>query len=69
MRFSVRVVEGTSNFHTEIEAPSAEAAIRQVNQGRGDSPAQFVFLSRPVTSVAAEGSRPGHRHGTALSSM
>lgn len=70
MRFSVRVVEGKSNFHTEIEAPSAEAAIRQLNQGRGgDSPAQFVFLSRSATLVATEGSGPGRQHRTALSSM
>jgi hypothetical protein len=67
MKFSVRVVEGTSNYHAEIEASSAEAAIRQLNQGRGQSPAQFVFLGLSAALVTTEGSAPDRARRTALS--
>jgi hypothetical protein len=65
MKFSVRVVEGKNTFQREIEAVSAEAAIRKLNRGRDDAPAHFVFLGRSATRLAAEGNGPGRVRRTA----
>lgn len=65
MNFSVRVVEGKNTFHREIEAVSAEAAIRKLNRGRDDSPAHFVFLGRSASRLVTDGNAPGRVRTTA----
>lgn len=58
MLFSVRVEGPGKSYQTEIDAVSAEEAIRKLRSARKDAPTRFVFLRhRPSKKLAMAGAQ------------